>query len=703
MALFCVSRKSTRGARRAILIATLTLPGCLNGQATPSDTITASDASAPYAWNAEPALSLIRRAIVARRHAYADSSLQSFRADVQGHVYFIGDLQGEREVIRADQVALNVHWQAPDRALQTIVGRRHEVRLPTTIRYHVDHLSLVLDNFGDRIRLGDGDEVQNVLHPAAPAAVSFYEFRLADSLTIRIRDRVVQLFELKVRPANSDDPGIVGSLFIDEETGAIARMGFTFTRAAYRDPELVQIVLDLRSALWDGYWLPVEQDVEITRSLSWFDFPVETVIRTRLEVLEYHLNDRPELVMASGQQIVSYPKDALKSFNDWSHSLYEGPIREGEYSDSQLAQAIDNAQSLIRQDRLTGGGRLQLSLPNASAGVRIRRAEGLLLGAGGTYQINDQARVAFWGGYPTSLEKFEASMVFRRKVGRWTTGIEAKIHSLEDVGSTSASGVIQTLALAMAGEDYQDPFFQDGGRISLEGELAQARIELGGSIFQERVADLLLHTTPLGSNPLRAVRPIEEGTLAMLDGRLDLSLGEGIGAWWRASLLAEAATSLIGSFGFSRAVITVEANKDDMGTVWAWSSKVKFGISGGTLPAQRLFAIGGRGTVPGYAFRDWGGDRFALWHAEISRTLFSPWVRLRVQAAAGRTRITSVGMAAANHFGITETSGVRGSTGFGLAIFYDLVHLDLVRGLSRRDGGEWVFFVSLNPALWGVL
>ena len=189
----------------------------------------------------------------------------------------------------------------------------------------------------------------------------------------------------------------------------------------------------------------------------------------------------------------------------------------------------------------------------------------------------------------------------------------------------------------------------------------------------------------------------------MLDGRLDLSLGEGIGAWWRASLLAEAATSLIGSFGFSRAVITVEANKDDMGTVWAWASKVKFGSSGGTLPAQRLFAIGGRGTVPGYAFRDWGGDRFALWHAEISRTLFSPWVRLRVQAAAGRTRITSVGMAAADHFGITETSGVRGSAGFGLAIFYDLVHLDLVRGLSRRDGGEWVFFVSLKPALWGVI
>ena len=699
-----MSRKSTRGAGTAVLIAVLNLPGWLNAQTPPSpilpDTAAALDSAGPYAWNAPPALALIRRAMGARRHAYADSSLESFRAEVQGHVYFLGQFQGEREVIRADQVALDVQWRAPDRALQTIVGRRHEVRLPTTIQYHVDHLSLVLDNFGDRIRLGNGDEVRNVLHPAAPGAVGFYEFRLADSLKIRIRDRIVQLFELKVRPLNSADPAIVGSLFIDRDTGAIARMRLTFTSAAYRDPELVQIVLDLRSGLWDGYWLPVEQDLEITRSISWFDFPVETVIRTRLEVIDYHLNDKFELAMASGQRVASYPKAALETFDEWVRPLYGGPIREGEYSDDQLARAAHDARSLIRQGGLTGGDRLQLSLPNASAGVRARRAEGLLVGAGGSYRIDDRTRISFWGGYPTSLEKLEASMVFRREFGRWTARVETKFHSVEDVGSPAASGVVQTLALAVTGEDYQDPFFEDGGRISLEGELQRARIQVGGSIFRQRTANLLLHTALIGSPPLRAVRPIDKGTLAVLDGTLELPLGDVMGGSWRATLLAEAATGSIGSFGYGQMVLTIGARKDEAVAEWDWSSTVKFGISSGDLPAQRLFLLGGRGTLPGYAFRPWGGDRVALWRGDISRSVVWPWVRFRVQGSAGLTKITNTGVAAAGRFGITETPGVRGSAGFGLGLFYDLLRLDLVRGLSHDD---WVFLISLDPHIWGVL
>ena len=230
--------------------------------------------SSDEGWNGPRALQLIRRAQEARAYAYADSSLRSFYAEAQGHVYFLGEFRGEREVIRADQLALDVRWQAPDRAVQLIVGRRHEIRLPTDVRYHIDHLALVLDNFGDRIRIGDGDEVSDVLHPAAPASHETYEFRLADSLEIRIRDRTARVFELEVRPVDVRVPGVVGSVFVDRASGAIARMRLTFTKTAYVDRAIVGIVLDLRSAFWDGrYWLPAVQDLEITRSISWFEFP----------------------------------------------------------------------------------------------------------------------------------------------------------------------------------------------------------------------------------------------------------------------------------------------------------------------------------------------------------------------------------------------------------------------------------------------
>ena len=200
-------------AAAAAAAASLCFAAAIQGQGIPTPSDPGPEVGGGDGWNSEAALLLADRAIAARRHAWADSTLQRFRADVQGHVYYIGDFLGERHVIRADQLALDVRWQNPDRTMQTIVGRRHELRLPTTVAYHLDHLFLILDNFGDRIRLGDGLEIRNVLHPAADGARTFYEYRLADSLEIRLRDRTARVFELEVRPREAADAGAVGSLF----------------------------------------------------------------------------------------------------------------------------------------------------------------------------------------------------------------------------------------------------------------------------------------------------------------------------------------------------------------------------------------------------------------------------------------------------------------------------------------------------------
>ena len=73
-------------------------------------------------------------------------------------------------LIKADQIALEVYWRAPADTRQRIVGLRDQRVLPTNIRYHLDHLTVVQDDFGDLIRLGDGDEVEAVVHPAAPGS-----------------------------------------------------------------------------------------------------------------------------------------------------------------------------------------------------------------------------------------------------------------------------------------------------------------------------------------------------------------------------------------------------------------------------------------------------------------------------------------------------------------------------------------------------
>src|SRR5687768_3196818 len=136
---------------------------------------TAQDASA---WNDARALELITRAQERRSAAAADTGMVNFQADARLYVYFYLDRPdtGERNLVKTDQLALDVLWAAPNRVKQRIVGWRDEKSLPTNINYHLDHLTVVLENFGDEIRLGDGDEVRNVPHPAAGGSEAVYDY-----------------------------------------------------------------------------------------------------------------------------------------------------------------------------------------------------------------------------------------------------------------------------------------------------------------------------------------------------------------------------------------------------------------------------------------------------------------------------------------------------------------------------------------------
>ncbi|WP_425153542.1 hypothetical protein [Candidatus Palauibacter sp.] len=710
----------------AVTLAALCVAAAVGAQEIPASEaagaeVQGAEVAAPDGWNSEAALILIERAIEARRHAWADSSLERFRAEAQGHLYYIGDFRGQRHVIRADQVALDVRWQAPDRTVQTIVGRRHELRLPTNIQYHLDHLFLVLDNFGDRIRIGDGYEVEHVLHPAGTGAREFYDYRLADSLEIRIRGRSARVFELEVRPRESGTPAVVGSLFLERATGAIARMRLTFTPNAYLDRQIVRIVVDLRSALWEGrHWLPVEQDLEITRSLPWLDFPLETLIRTRLRVLDYHFDESAAFSLGPGQYVYAYPEEDLARFDGWETSLYGGPLegagvesgptgddlmRLVERAGRDLERAVLDARRLLPRQGLVGGRRLQLWFPNASGAIRARRAEGLLVGAGGAYRIDDLTELSLWGGFAAGEARPQARVGLRRRLGRFELEFDGWLRANRDVGREVASGTLQTLALLVEGEDYQDPYFADGGRAGLVRETGSARWRVGVSAERHRAADLVVRTTPFGEGTLRPVRPADEGDLAALDAGVALDLGRGLGARWGLDIAGEAATGAVGDFGFGRATVALRAARESLGGGWGWASEIEFGAAGGDLPAQRLFLLGGRGSLPGHAFRGWGGDRMGLWRAEVSRSLASPWVRLRARGAVGWAGLGTAGDAAARRFGVGESAGLRASAGIGLGLFYDLLRIDVMRGLGGGSAGEgdWVVLLSLDPRIRGIL
>ena len=138
-------------------------------------------------------------------------------------------------------------------------------------------------------------------------------------------------------------------------------------------------------------------------------------------------------------------------------------------------------------------------------------------------------------------------------------------------------------------------------------------------------------------------------------------------------------------------------------SVFDATSRAGIQLPGGTLehvPAQRLFLIGGPGTLPGYDIRSFAGDRFGLASAELTRDVFAPWVRGRLTAAAGWTAFGSSSLPAGWDVGYptSATGGVKSSVGAGVGLFWDIIRLDLARGLN--SGGRWQLVLSVTPTLW---
>src|SRR5689334_23953479 len=102
-------------------------------------------------WNTPRALELVQHAQERRTQSLTDTGMVDYQANARGYIYFYLDRRdiNERTLVKTDQVALEVFWKAPNQTKQVIVGLRDRKSLPTNIHYHLDHLAVVQDNFGD--------------------------------------------------------------------------------------------------------------------------------------------------------------------------------------------------------------------------------------------------------------------------------------------------------------------------------------------------------------------------------------------------------------------------------------------------------------------------------------------------------------------------------------------------------------------------
>ncbi|MGH7656927.1 MAG: hypothetical protein ACREL6_01745, partial [Gemmatimonadales bacterium] len=343
-------------------------------------------------WNGPRVMDLVRRGMERRQRADADTTLLNYRASAHGFLFFLAQVgEGLTEpprLVKADELDVEVYWEAPNRSKQVILGWRDGRWLPTDINYHRDHLGIVTNNFGDRIRIGEGDEVRDAIHPLSAAGPGLYDYALRDSTRLRSGTTDLRVYEIAVRPRDFDRPLVVGSMFISVDHADLVRFRFSFTPASYLDSQLEDITIVLENGLWENrYWLPYRQEIEIRRRTTWLDFPARGIIRGRWEIGDYSFNlDLPPGTF-QGPAI-----DGLREVNNKDPRWME-PLAQAVADEAAPANRQDLEDVRVEVERIAGARALgglagsRLAAGSLSDIARVNRVQGLALGAGATFAL----------------------------------------------------------------------------------------------------------------------------------------------------------------------------------------------------------------------------------------------------------------------------------------------------------------------------
>ncbi len=661
---------------------------------------------AAQTWDAPDGLALVRRAVDRRAEAGSEALLRSYRTRAHGFVFFLAQvgagLTAPPRLVKADELAVEVYWQAPDRSKQVILGWRDGAFLPTDIEYHRDHLGIVTNDFGDRIRIGEGDEVRDVPHPLSRAGPALYRYAAGDSLAIRTAAGEVVVREVQVRPRAFDQPLVVGTMYLDVDTGALVRFRFSFTPAAYLDRQLEDISIVLENALFEGkYWLPHRQEVEIRRRTAWLDFPARGIIRGRWEIDAYDVD-----VSIPPGTFDGAPIAGLRAPGPGTDSAWTGPLE---------AAIADVAAPLNRQDmdalrveveRIAGARALgglparRLAAGSLSDLVRVNRVQGLALGFGAVVGLKHQrVELRPYLSYGTSDDRLTGSLALGLSAGATRITLEAarRIHDFSDLPVVAPA--LNSILAQEGGRDYGDYVLLQTAGIGLRHRLS-GRTSLGVDLAVEESRSVGVAASPatgryrpnppLGSGGYRVGRATLErasGGIAVrrdLQGRIAVEGAEGPTDYLRATAEGRWLAGL---------------GRGDLLT------RFYLGAGTGGLPPHRSFALGGRGTLVGEPFRAFGGRSAALAHLEWRVEVPAPALSLGSFASTGRTLTLAPFLAA----GYTErpvarlgrgSDGIRPVAGLAVELFMRLLRMEL--GVGLREG-ELGFTVDVSRDWWGVL
>lgn len=664
--------------------------------------------AAAQAWNDARTMELVARATERRVRQLADTGLADYTATALGSLTFLAQV-GEGfpdppRVVKADQIALEVYWRAPSWSKQWILGRRDTLLLPTDIRYHRDHLGIVQGNFPGIIRLGEGDEVRDVPHPLSAAGLATYDFAIADSLRIGIPGRVIDVFEVRLRPRDDRRAAAVGAVYLARADAQVVRMALSFTRAALIDPQLEDVAIVLDNALIEErFWLPRRQEIEIRRSGSWLDFPARGIIRGSWDICCYRINQGHDPSLFTGPEIQLAPPDRRAVF------VFEGPTSAivppalATVTGEDVARVQAQARALVRERAMAPARAGSLRAGSVSDLVRVTRAEGLSLGTGGRLRGPAGLALAARVRYATAPGRLHGAAGVSWARG---PGLSVGAQAYRDLRDASlvpeASGLRNSIAAQEFGADYTEPFEVRGAEVAVDLRGGATR----SPALRLAVAREWAGAVPVAAGPARGAYPptlpvpAEWGWRA--EARLVLPARPVLGGALDAALTLRLRRRPDSAASQTPVLIAGRvAWERDAGPGRLVLESIG-GATGSDLPQDRLRA-GGPVTGPGYSFHQLDGDALLAQRVEWRVPVPFPGISLgrwgRTPGEARLAPFATVVVVRDDASGRARVTGYPGA-GLGVLALYDLVRLDVARGLR---GGRWRVGIDITRELWRIL
>jgi hypothetical protein len=659
--------------------------------------------TAAQSWNDSAAVALVSRAVARRTVAQGDSGLRSWHVRAHGMVVFLAQVgeggTGRPRLVKGDELDVEVYWSAPGRSKQVIRGWRDRRYLPTDVRYHRDHLGIVTDGYGPRIRIGEGDEVRDVVHPLSDEGTTHYEFLLRDSVTVTTAGRSVVLDVVDVRPRDPAATGVVGTISLDRATAELVRARWSFTPVSYLDRTVEELTVLLDYALIDGrFWLPYRQTIEIRRNAGWLDLPYTGIIRGTWDFGEYEID--PAI---PPETFVGIPIGGLRQPGDSAHPwpapfdsvmAEAGPVA----SEGEVVAARVEVTRAIEGRMARGLAPARVAAARLSDIVRYNRVQGVAVGAG-MRVASRESRAVFRPSFGLGLADGRVTggmdLTLRRSNSSLATLNFYATRSIRDFSDLPViSPTLNSFTAQESGDDHGDYMLVEGTGLRVEGPAGSARWSVHAG--WEDPGPLGISATPARGTSRPQVDfgapgywtggvTLVAGDEGMSGVRFTYDAGTGDEVWHRATLALEGGLPVHDTELHLRGYL---------------------GAASTGAPAWRTFVLGGRGTLLGEGYRKWGGRQIA-WHSlEWRIPVPFPAIPLGDFANSGHQAVlapfVSAGRADGRMSGLPwePTDGFRRSAGVALELFYQLIRIEA--GASLETGKVGVTF-DVGRAWWGML